>query len=174
MSELPSALFSIADGSEFRFARFYNVCEAAALAATRKFAHCLRFVGHTPGVFKRGRDTESDANIRLEEILTFFSNEFPSAFPSEIPRCGLLSDNITYQRKHDILIATVPKKQAKAPRCFCLPISTSLLYVDLRLYAEFVLILLQYRIYNICKECIHLYRCASDILGRLHGCLQLL
>ena len=53
-------------------------------------------------------------------------------------------------------------------------LSTSLLYVDLRLYAEFVLILLQYRIYNICKECIHLYRCASDILGRLHGCLQLL
>ena len=50
-------------------------------------------------MFKRGRDTESDANIRLEEILTFFSNEFPSAFPSEIPRCGLLSDNITYQPK---------------------------------------------------------------------------
>ena len=99
MSELPSALFSIADGSEFRFARFYNVCEAAALVATRKFAHCLGFVGHTPGVFKRGRDTESDANIRLEEILTFFSTEFPSAFPSEIPRCGLLSDNITYQPK---------------------------------------------------------------------------
>ena len=80
MSELPSALFSIADGSEFRFARFYSVCEAAALAATRKFAHCLWFGGHTPGVFKRGRDTESDANIQPEEMLTFFSNEFPSAF----------------------------------------------------------------------------------------------
>ena len=65
-------------------------------------------------------------------------------------------------------------RQKHHPRCFCLPISTSLLYVDLRLYAEFVLILLQYRIYNVCKECIHLYRCASDILGRLHGCLQLL
>ena len=97
MSELPSALFSIADGSEFRFARFYNVCEAAALAATRKFAHCLWFVGHTPGVFKRGRDTEFDANIQLEEMLTFFSNEFPSAFPHEIPKC--ISNNITYQPK---------------------------------------------------------------------------
>ena len=33
MSELPSALFSIADGSEFRFARFYIVCEAVPLGA---------------------------------------------------------------------------------------------------------------------------------------------
>ena len=32
MSELPSALFSIADGNEFRFARFYIVCEEVALA----------------------------------------------------------------------------------------------------------------------------------------------
>ena len=76
MSELPSALFSIADGCEFRFARFYNVCEVAALAATRKFAHCLWFVGHTPGVSKRGRDTEFDANIEQEEMHTFFSNEY--------------------------------------------------------------------------------------------------
>ena len=30
---------------------------------------------HTPGESKRGRDTESDAVIRLEEIHTFFSNE---------------------------------------------------------------------------------------------------
>ena len=106
MSELPSALFSIADGSEFRFARFYNVYEAAALAATRKFAHCLLFVGHTPGVFKRGRDTESDANIRLEEILTFFSNEFPSAFPHEISK--YVSYNITYHPKEVMLIAAIP------------------------------------------------------------------
>ena len=42
---------------------------------TRKSAHCLRLVGHTPGESKRGRDTESDAVIRLEEIHTFFSNE---------------------------------------------------------------------------------------------------
>ena len=39
---------------------------------------------------KRGRDTESDADIQPEEMLTFFSNEFPSAFPSEIPQCDLL------------------------------------------------------------------------------------
>ena len=31
MFELPSAIFSIADGNEFRFARFYIVCEAMPL-----------------------------------------------------------------------------------------------------------------------------------------------
>ena len=33
MSELSSALFSIADDNEFRFARFYIVCEAVPLGA---------------------------------------------------------------------------------------------------------------------------------------------
>ena len=33
MSELSSALFSIADNNEFRFARFYIVCEAVPLGA---------------------------------------------------------------------------------------------------------------------------------------------
>ena len=42
------------------------------------------------GFSKRGRDTESDANIQQEEMHTFFSNEFSFVFPSEIPRCGLL------------------------------------------------------------------------------------
>ena len=32
MSELPSAMFLIADANEFRFARFYIVCEEVALA----------------------------------------------------------------------------------------------------------------------------------------------
>ena len=35
MSELASALFSIADANEFRFARFYIVCEAVALGALK-------------------------------------------------------------------------------------------------------------------------------------------
>ena len=81
MSELPSALFSIADGSEFRFARFYNVCEAAALAATRKSAHCLRLVGaHRGGLSKRGKDTEWDAPRGMEEILGFCFKELAAAF----------------------------------------------------------------------------------------------
>ena len=56
---------------------------------------------------KRGRDTESDANIQLEEMLAFFSNEFPSAFPSEISRCDFLLI-LLITPKHDMLIAAVP------------------------------------------------------------------
>ena len=35
MSELASALFSIADANEFRFARFYIVCEAVMLGTLK-------------------------------------------------------------------------------------------------------------------------------------------
>ena len=75
MFESASAIFSIADAGEFRFARFYIVCEAVMHRNTKKSAHCLRLVGHTPEVSKRGRDTESDASIRQKEMHTFFSNE---------------------------------------------------------------------------------------------------
>ena len=48
-----------------------------SLMGTRKSAHCLRCAGHAPvGLSKRGRNTESDADIQLEEILTFFSNKY--------------------------------------------------------------------------------------------------
>ena len=77
MSESASALFSIADAGEFRFARFLYCLWRGAIRDTRKSAHCLRCVGHAPvGLSKRGRDTESDATIRSEEMLTFFSNEY--------------------------------------------------------------------------------------------------
>ncbi len=46
----PSAIFLIADGNEFRFARFYIVCEEVPLGDTRKSAHCLRLVGHSVSV----------------------------------------------------------------------------------------------------------------------------
>ena len=76
----------------------YSSGRRGAIRDTRKSAHCLRCAGHAPvGLSKRGRDTESDANIQPEEMLTFFSNEFPSAFPHEIPKC--VSCNITYQTK---------------------------------------------------------------------------
>ena len=77
MSELPSALFLIADGSEFRFARFYIVCEEVPLG-TPESPPIVSGVSdmHPSECSKRGRDTESDANIQPEEMLTFFSNEY--------------------------------------------------------------------------------------------------
>ena len=75
MSKLASALFSIADANEFRFARFYIVCEAVPLGTLESPPIVSGVSDMHPSVSKRGRDTESDAVIRLEEIHTFFSNE---------------------------------------------------------------------------------------------------
>ena len=77
MSESASALFSIADAGEFRFARFYIVCEEVPLG-TPESPPIVSGVSdmHPSECSKRGRDTESDANIQPEEMLTFFSNEY--------------------------------------------------------------------------------------------------
>ena len=75
MFELPSAMFLIADGKEFRFARFYIVCEEVPLGTPESPPIVSGVSDMHPSVSKRGRDTESDAVIRLEEIHTFFSNE---------------------------------------------------------------------------------------------------
>ena len=75
MSELPSAIFLIADGNEFRFARFYIVYEGVQLVRLKSPPIVSGVSDMHPSVSKCGRDTESDAVIRLEEIHTFFSNE---------------------------------------------------------------------------------------------------
>ena len=46
---------------------------------------------HTRGLSKRGRDTESDAKIRQEEMYAFFSTNVPATFPSEIEGHDLFS-----------------------------------------------------------------------------------
>ena len=106
MFELASAIFSIADANEFRFARFYIVCEAVPLGTLGNPLIVCGLSDTFRGLSKRGRDTESDANIQQEEMHTFFSNEFPFVFPSEIPRCGLLII-LLIKAKHDMLIATI-------------------------------------------------------------------
>ena len=75
MSELPSAIFSIADGSEFRFARFYIVCEAVPLGAPESPLIVCGVTDTFRGLSKRGQDTESDAKRGVEEIQGFCSKE---------------------------------------------------------------------------------------------------
>ena len=91
MSELPSALFLIADGDEFRFARFYIVCEAVPLGAPESPLIVCGLSDTFRGLSKRGRDTESDAKIRQEEMYAFFSTNVPATFPSEIEGHDLFS-----------------------------------------------------------------------------------
>ena len=72
MSELPSALFSIADGSEFRFTRFYIVCEAVPLGAPES---PLIVCGLRTPLWKvqTWKDTEFDVQRGMEEIFGFSS-----------------------------------------------------------------------------------------------------
>ena len=75
MFEPSSAMTLIAEDGEFRVARFYIVCEAVPLGTLGNPLIVCGLSDTFRGVSKRGRDTESDAKIRQEEMLTFFSNE---------------------------------------------------------------------------------------------------
>ena len=75
MFELASALFSIADANEFRFARFYIVCEGVMLGTLKSPIIICGLSDTSRGLSKRGKDTESDARRDAEEMLTFCSKE---------------------------------------------------------------------------------------------------
>ena len=66
---------------------------------TRKSAHCLWLVGHTPGESKRGQDTEWDASHGMEEIREFCFKEFATVCLFWNFSVLWSSCNITYQRK---------------------------------------------------------------------------
>ena len=80
MFELPSAIFLIADGNEFRFARFYIVCEEVPLGTPESPLIVCCLTDSFRGVFKRGKDTESDVPTGREEILSFCFKESPHPF----------------------------------------------------------------------------------------------
>ena len=58
-----------------------------------------QFVGHTPGVFKRGKDTEWDANCGMEEIREFCFKEFAAVCLFWNFFVLYYSNNITYHPK---------------------------------------------------------------------------
>ena len=78
MFEPASAIFSIADAGEFRFARFYIVYEEVPLG-TPESPLIVCDLSDTLRECPNVEETRiiADANIQLEEILTFFSNEYP-------------------------------------------------------------------------------------------------
>ena len=96
MSELPSALFSIADGSEFRFTRFYIVCEAVPLGAPESPLIVCGFAGHTTGTVQTWKDTEFDVRRGTEEILGFYSKECRCRLHLELIVFSLSIQNICH------------------------------------------------------------------------------
>ena len=84
MSKLASALFSIADANEFRFARFYIVCEAASLGTPGSplivcdLSDTLR---KCPNVEETRNPMQTSGRKKCSH---FSQTNVPSAFPAEI------------------------------------------------------------------------------------------
>ena len=108
MSELASALFSIADASEFRFARFYIVCEAVPLGAPGSPLIVCGVTDTSRGLSKRGQDTERDASCGMEEYVNFASKNLPPSVYSGTFLFSSLLIILLIRVKYGMLIAAVP------------------------------------------------------------------
>ena len=108
MSESSSALTLIADDDEFRFARFYIVYEGVQLGRLKSPPIVSGVPDMPPSDCPNVEETRNPMQTfsRLE-ILTFFSNEFPAVFLSEIPQCVFLIILLIPQ-KRSMLIAAAP------------------------------------------------------------------
>ena len=100
-------MLSIADANEFRFARFYIVCEAVPLGTPESPPIVCGLPDTSCGLSKRGKDTEWDASRGMEEIHEFCFKDFAAVclfwnfFVSGIPVILLITP------KRDMLIAAV-------------------------------------------------------------------
>ena len=107
MSELPSAIFSIADGSEFRFARFYIVYEEVPLGTPESplivcgLADTLR---ECPNVAKARNGMPATA---WKKYVNFASKNFPPSVYSGTFLFASLLIILLIKAKHNMLIATI-------------------------------------------------------------------
>ena len=107
MFELASALFSIADANEFRFARFYIVCEEVPLGTPESPPIVSGVSDMHPSDCPNVEETRNPMQTFSRKKCSHFSpTNIPSAFPHEIPKCILIILLITPKRPG--LIATIP------------------------------------------------------------------
>ena len=100
MSELSSALFLIADGNEFRFARFYIVYEGVQLGRLESPPIVFGVLDMSPSDCPNVEETRNPMQTFDRKKCSHFSpTNIPSAFPAEILKC--VSCNITYHPKED-------------------------------------------------------------------------
>ena len=98
MSESASALFSIADAGEFRFARFYIVCEEVPLGTPESPPIVSGVSDMPPSDCPNVEETRNPMQTFSRKKCSHFSQtNIPFAFPHEIPKC--VSYNITYRCK---------------------------------------------------------------------------
>ena len=108
MSELPSAIFLIADGNEFRFARFYIVCEEVPLGTPESplivcgLADTLR---ECPNVAKTRNGMPATA---WKKYSNFASKNLPPSVYSGTFLFSGIPIILLIKPKNDILIAAIP------------------------------------------------------------------
>ena len=91
MSELPSAMFLIADGNEFRFARFYIVYEGVQLVRPESPPIVSGVSDMHPSDCPNVEETRNPMQTFSRKKCSHFSpTNIPSAFPHEIPKCILI------------------------------------------------------------------------------------
>ena len=97
MSELPSAMFLIADGNEFRFARFYIVYEGVQLVRPESPPIVSGVSDMHPSDCPNVEETRNPMQTFGWLEIPHFLTEIPSAFSHEIRK--YVSNNITYHPK---------------------------------------------------------------------------
>ena len=98
MSESASALFSIADAGEFRFARFYIVYEGVQLGRLESPLIVFGVPDMSPSDCPNVEETRNPMQtFHWKKYSHFSPTNIPSAFPHEILKC--VSYNITYHPK---------------------------------------------------------------------------
>ena len=99
MSELASALFSIADANEFRFARFYIVCEEVPLGTPESPPIVSGVSDMHPSDCPNVEETRNPMQTFSRKKCSHFSpTNIPSTFPSEIGRMYFLSYSLARQK----------------------------------------------------------------------------
>ena len=120
MFELPSAIFLIADGNEFRFARFYIVCEEVPLGTPESPPIVSGVSDMHPSDCPNVEETRNPMQTFSRKKCSHFSpTNIPSAFPSEIEGHGFLGRLLITAKRDRPPKASVP--------LLCLCIKTSLL-----------------------------------------------
>ena len=106
MFELPSAMFLIADGKEFRFARFYIVCEEVPLGTPESPPIVSGVSDMHPSDCPNVEETRNPMQTFSRKKCSHFSpTNIPSAFPHEIPKCILII--LLIPKKSSMLIAAI-------------------------------------------------------------------
>ena len=98
MSELPSAIFSIADGSEFRFARFYIVYEGVQLGRLESPPIVFGVPDMSPSDCPNVEETRNPMQISgRKKCSHFFTKNIPSAF--HLKSKGMIPSSYFFSRQ---------------------------------------------------------------------------